>query len=175
METESFEDFEKRVKRVSDKRENVTRNAHYSQESNKYYTAHRPKEKRFVVYKEPHSLIVRRCNELLIEHFVENGVLKLPCGMGTLMLVDNGKFTPDGKRKRVRNWKKTLKLWYKDRECMENRTCVYNEKNCHYVIYSKKGANYKNSGYYQFYIHRSIKDRIYEKVKQGLLDGYKIY
>ena len=70
------------------------------------------------------------------------------------------------------DWKKTLKLWYEDKESFINKTLVRCEtKEKFKFIYNKCKAKYNNKAFYEFTVTRSIKSKLKEIINNQGFDA----
>ena len=121
--------------------------------------------------------IVRTINQSLADDLLASKVVNFPCNMGNIEI---RKFPyridfVDGKLKTNLpiDWDRTLKLWVEDEECLRNKTLVrIEQKESFNVKYDRRYAYYDNQEYYQFKVHRDIKQRILRKLRNNELDAF---
>lgn len=123
--------------------------------------------------------IVRQVNNLLAENILNGEDIVLPHRLGRIELrkYDTRISLKDGKL--VTNlpidWDRTLKLWSEDEEAYKDRTLVkMEEKETFKVFYNKGTALYANKSFMQFEVNRDIKRRLKQKIKDRLIDAFKI-
>lgn len=111
--------------------------------------------------KSVYSRIVNSVNQKLVEMLLEGHRISFPYNMGSLYLcgvpskvsIKEGKIANNYRT----DWKKTLELWYQDKEAMEKHITVKRvQKDIYSIRYSKRGVNYKNKWYYKFRANRSL-------------------
>lgn len=138
---------------------------------NKWYDIGRPlKEHEFYA-------IIRGVNDLLAKELINGTIVTFPYRMGCLMLTRNkvGVGYKDGKLKVTYpiNWKKTLELWYQDKEAKNNKTLIRDEvPEMFKVVYNKHKADYNNKNFYAFTLNRSIKKALKEGIVNGTTDTF---
>ena len=73
------------------------------------------------------------------------------------------------------DWDRTLKLWYEDQGSYKNKTLVrMNEKEVFKIFYNRNKANYNNKVFYDLRFMRGLKLKLKEKIKEGLIDAFKL-
>lgn len=73
------------------------------------------------------------------------------------------------------DWDRTLKLWAEDEEAYKEKMLVkVEEKEIFKVFYNKGKANYNNKSFYEFEVNRDLKRRLKQRIKDGLIDAFKI-
>jgi hypothetical protein len=124
--------------------------------------------------------IIRNVNLKLAELLAEGETITFPCRMGKLELrkkpvikkLVNGKL----KTNLPIDWDKTLKLWFEDKECYENKTLVHSNTNeMIKVMYDKRTANYNNKQFYKFNINRELKNSIRNNAKHNNIIAFSQY
>lgn len=123
--------------------------------------------------------IIRRVNNLLAENFLKGRDIILPHRLGTIelrkyetkMSFNNGKLHTN----LPIDWDRTLKLWAEDEEAYKEKMLVkVEEKEIFKVFYNKGKANYNNKSFYEFEVNRDLKRRLKQRIKDGLIDAFKI-
>ena len=123
--------------------------------------------------------IIRQVNNLLVENFLKGRDIVLPHRLGTIelrkyetkMLFNNGKLHTN----LPIDWDRTLKLWAEDEEAYKEKMLVkVEEKEIFKVFYNKGKANYNNKSFYEFEVNRDLKRRLKQRIKDGLIDAFKI-
>lgn len=123
--------------------------------------------------------VIKEMNLALLEQLFKGSDIRFPCGMGRLELrkyKTNIKFV-NGKlvTNLPINWKRTLQLWYSDNKAKTNKTLVRSEpKEIFKVLYSKRGATYKNKTYYMFTLARSARLKLKDKIIYNETDAFLI-
>ena len=123
--------------------------------------------------------IIRKVNDYLADSFLHGNDIKLPHRMGRLELRKyDARVTFDGEKVKTNlpiDWDKTLKLWYEDEEAYKEKTLVkVEEKEIFKVYYNKQLADYNNQVFYEFNVNRELKKRLKQRIKEGILDAFKI-
>ena len=123
--------------------------------------------------------IIRQVNNLLADSLLEGNDIILPNRLGTLELRKyNARIDiKDGKLKTNLpiDWDRTLKLWSEDEEAYKNRILIkMEEKEIFKVFYNKGTANYENKSFYTFEVNRDLKRRLKQKIKNKLVDAFKL-
>lgn len=122
--------------------------------------------------------IIRGVNDLLADNLANGIEVVFPHRMGKLELrKKNVIIRKDEKGNICTNlpidWDRTLKLWCEDKESMENKTLIrQEEKELFKVFYNRIKCNYKNCSFYEFNVNRSIKKRLKQNIKAGMIDAY---
>ena len=123
--------------------------------------------------------IIRQVNNLLVENFLKGRDIVLPHRLGTIelrkyetkMSFNNGKLHTN----LPIDWDRTLKLWAEDEEAYKEKMLVkVEEKEIFKVFYNKGKANYNNKSFYEFEVNRDLKRRLKQRIKDGLIDAFKI-
>lgn len=123
--------------------------------------------------------IIRQVNNLLAENFLKGRDIVLPHRLGTIelrkyetkMSFNNGKLHTN----LPIDWDRTLKLWAEDEEAYKEKILVkVEEKEIFKVFYNKGKANYNNKSFYEFEVNRDLKRRLKQRIKDGLIDAFKI-
>lgn len=123
--------------------------------------------------------IIRQVNNLLAENFLKGRDIVLPHRLGTIelrkyetkMSFNNGKLHTN----LPIDWDRTLKLWAEDEEAYKEKMLVkVEEKEIFKVFYNKGKANYNNKSFYEFKVNRDLKRRLKQRIKDGLIDAFKI-
>lgn len=172
-------DFIKNTKKVNESRTHKINNslgvysAYKWIRKNKWFDIGRP-----LTEHEFYS-IIRTVNKHLADSLLEGNDIRLPHRMGRLELrkyetrfsFDKGKV----KTNLPIDWNRTLKLWYENEEAYKNRTLVkVEEKEIFKIYYNKHLADYNNQVFYEFQITRDLKKRLKQRIKDGLIDAFKI-
>ena len=123
--------------------------------------------------------IIRQVNNMLADRFLEGNDIDLPHKLGKLELRKyNSKVSfKDGKLKTNLpiDWDRTLKLWAEDSSSYKEKILVrLEEQEIFKVFYNKSKANYNNKSFYEFEVNRDLKRRLKQKIKEGLIDAFKL-
>lgn len=171
---EEYNEFLKKIKKVTGKRNHKITNSLGVKDAYIYYRKNRPKEKKFVIIEKDYFNIIRSINNIVAQQVAKGVELKLPYRFGSL-LVEQRKLEPklDENGKLIYrapiDWDATLKLWYENAEDKENKTLVKTEQRTIYKItYSKKKAKYTNEGFVIFSPNRELK----KQVQKETINGY---
>lgn len=173
----TYSDFIKDVKQVKNNRKHKVSNSYGSKDAYKYYRKIRPKESKYVLTDSEYLKIIRSINNILREYLIEGRDIILPEKMGRLELRKRNntiKFI-DGKIKTNLpvNWDATLKLWYENPICRQNKQLVRQEtSNTFKVHYNKNKAVYNNKGFYEFSTNRDIKLGLKKNIKLNKIDAF---
>lgn len=173
---ETFEEFSNKVLKRSAKRQSKIKGCigvydiYKHIRKNKWYDIGRP------LSEHEFYSIVRGIDNLLAEELSKGNTVTFPYRMGSLELRKSkrGASIKNGKLNITYpiNWNATLKLWYKDKEAMQNKVLIRDENNTVYHIrYNKYKAVYNNKVYYQFAVNRAIKQKFKEHIKEGTVDA----
>lgn len=123
--------------------------------------------------------IIRKVNGYLADSFLHGNDIKLPHRMGRIELRKyDVRVSFDGEKVKTNlpiDWNKTLKLWYEDEEAYKEKTLVkVEEKEIFKVYYNKQLADYNNQVFYEFNANRGLKKRLKQRIKEGVLDAFKL-
>lgn len=123
--------------------------------------------------------IIRRVNDCLADSFLHGNDIELPHRMGRIELRKYGvRISFDGEKVKTNlpvDWDKTLKLWYEDEESYKEKTLVrMEEKEIFKVYYNKQSADYNNQAFYEFNANKELKKRLKQRIKEGVLDAFKL-
>lgn len=118
--------------------------------------------------------IIKSINLYFQEQLLEGKDVKFPYRMGRLEI---RKYNPyvtfkNGKLKTSLpiDWKKTIELWYEDKEAYNKKTIVRQEAKEGFIIYYNKIlAMFNNKSFYQFIPTRAFKKKLYNKI---LTEGF---
>lgn len=70
------------------------------------------------------------------------------------------------------DWKRTIELWWEDKESRELKTLVRYEANDRFAIYfNKEFANFINKSFYKFIPVRTLKRKLKDKIINGGFDA----
>lgn len=154
------------------------RNSWGSYDFYKWYRVHRPNEHKYVLYECVYFALLKKVNLMLQDELCKTGSIRLPYGMGEIVLIDKKTRTYmyGGKPRTTKHidWASTLELWYNDKEAEKNKTLVYrDEAISHMVVYVKRMAGYKNKTFYQYAVSRRLRDRVTKRI--DCVDGVMYY
>ena len=174
-----MDDFRKKVLKLDKSRQHKVNNslgvydAYKWIRKNKWLDIGRP------VTEHEFYTIIRQVNNLLAENFLKGRDIVLPHKLGTIelrkyetkMSFNNGKLHTN----LPIDWDRTLKLWAEDEEAYKEKMLVkVEEKEIFKVFYNKGKANYNNKSFYEFEVNRDLKRRLKQRIKDGLIDAFKI-
>lgn len=173
----NWEDYRKKVLKVTESRHHKIQNSYGVYDAYKYYRKNKPKDSKYVLTESQYFSIVRKINNMLAEDIMSNKDIKLPARLGTLEI---RKYSPniswkDGKLKvgMPIDWDQTLKLWFEDDSAFKQKTLIrHNVKEVFKVHYNKADANYTNKSFYVFTINRDIKRKLKDRIKGKLIDAF---
>ena len=126
------------------------------------------------------SSVVTAVNKRIAEAILDGEIIKLPCGMGsivpvqeeTLLIRDDGKVILN----QPIDWKATMKLWEEDPEAKKDRIRVRHDVDKRFkIIYSKKGAYYRNIYYIKFKPIKPLAMKFIERAVDGTISCYLNY
>jgi len=138
----------------------------------KWYRKHKPDDKKYVLADVQYLHIIRTVNTLLREELLKSEDIVFPARMGKLEVrrrevsykKENGKI----KTNLPIDWNATLKLWYEDEECKENKLLVRaNLSKIFRIYYNKSKALYNNKTFYQFTPNRELKILLNRAIKSN--------
>lgn len=174
-----MDDFRKKVLKLDKSRQHKVNNslgvydAYKWIRKNKWLDIGRP------ITEHEFYTIIRHVNNLLAENFLKGRDIVLPHRLGTIelrkyetkMSFNNGKLHTN----LPIDWDRTLKLWAEDEEAYKEKMLVkVEEKEIFKVFYNKGKANYNNKSFYEFEVNRDLKRRLKQRIKDGLIDAFKI-
>ena len=174
-----MDDFRKKVLKLDKSRQHKVNNslgvydAYKWIRKNKWLDIGRP------ITEHEFYTIIRQVNNLLAENFLKGRDIVLPHRLGTIelrkyetkMSFNNGKLHTN----LPIDWDRTLKLWAEDEEAYKEKMLVkVEEKEIFKVFYNKGKANYNNKSFYEFEVNRDLKRRLKQRIKDGLIDAFKI-
>lgn len=173
----SFENFRKKILNNTIRHHKIV-NSYGVYDGFKHYRKIKPKDKKYVLTDCTYFKITRLINQLLAEKLLSGEEIILPHGMGILEIrkIDNTVRIKDGKLYTPFpiDWDKTLRLWYEDEECKENKTLVrIEEKETFRLLYNKTMSSYKYKSFYVFDFNKDLKKELKDKIKLGF-DTFKI-
>lgn len=176
---ETMNDFRKKVLKVNESRRHKVNNSigvydiYKDIRKNKWLDIGRP------VTEHEFYTIIRQVNDMLAENLLNGEDVVFPHRMGRLELRKRDTYIrfKDGKLKTNMpiDWNETLKLWSEDDEAYESKTLIKaEEKEIYKVFYNKGKALYENKSFYNFKINRDIKRGLKSRIKDRLIDAFKI-
>lgn len=166
------QEFNSTIRRVTAPRKHKVTGSLGVYDAYKWYRKNKPKEKEYILTESQYFSIIRRTNEALRDELIRTGVLNFPCKMGRLEIRKYPAIiTSDGKTIKTNlpiDWNTTLKLWYEDKEALENKTLVrMNVPELFKVFYNRVDANYNNKSFYQFSTNRALKLLLNHTIKNN--------
>lgn len=176
---DSFIEFKKRVRRVTEHRKHRIRNSLGVYDAYKDYRKNKPKEKKYILTESQYFAIIRRINNFLADEIVLGKDVKLPCRMGTIEIRKSEKniwIDENGNLKSNLpiDWENTLKLWYEDKEAYKNRQLIrHEEAEIYRIHYDKLNAYYTNKSYYGFAFNKELRARLKRSIRLGIIDAYQ--
>lgn len=119
--------------------------------------------------------VLRRINNELVEMIISGDEVELPHKMGKLYVEKRNVFVgmKNGKPETSRriNWNDTIRNWFDDKECMDNKVILRYDGNENYVLrYDKRKAMYKNKAFYRFRTNRSLSKKIHKAIVEGKIN-----
>lgn len=172
-----FEEFIKDVKKVNNERVHKVTNSYGSKDAFHYYRKIKPTNSKYVLTDCQYLQIIRLINNQLRDFLIEGKDVTLPEKMGRLELRKRKskiKFK-DGKIETNLpvNWNATLKLWYENPICKQNKQLVRQEvKEIFIVNYNVSKANFNNKTFYEFFTNRDIKVGLKNNIKLNKIDAF---
>lgn len=168
-----YKDFINKIKKVNEPRTHKITNSYGVYDYYKYYRKTKPNEERFTLSDSEFYSIYRDINEVIINKLLQEGIIKLPCYMGEIMLEKfdvKPKLDKNGNviYNAPINWGETLKLWHEDEEAYEEKLTIKNNISYAYkILYKKVRAKYRNKSFYNIQFNRNLRKRINEEDKKG--------
>lgn len=172
-------DFRKRILKVNEPRKHRINNSigvyniYKAIRKNKWLDIGRP------VTEHEFYTIIRSVNNMLADNLLNGEDVILPHRMGRLEIRKRNAYITfkDGKLKTNLpiDWDNTLKLWAEDKEAYESKTLIrMEEKEIYRVFYNRGKALYENKSFYSFEPNRDIKRGLKSRIKNRLIDAFKI-
>lgn len=123
------------------------------------------------------SSVVTAVNEKIAEAILAGEIVHLPCSMGTLVPVQQEALYINKKGNVIVNrpidWKATTALWKEDPEAKKDRLRIYHDVDKRFkIIYSKKGANFRNQYYIKFKPIKPLAMKFIDKAVNGEISCY---
>ena len=166
----TYEDFLKRIKKVSGPRKHRVSNSSGISAAILFYTKTRPRDPQYVLPRSQFSKVVDSMNLMVVDRLLNDGSFKLPSGLGELRIskrktatfIDsNGGLVCTKSIDRD----KTYKLWYEDNEAMQSKQLVRSDDEYVFkIIHSRTSVRSKNAIYYYIKFGRSIKQKLKNKI-----------
>lgn len=174
---DELNNFINKTKKVTQPREHKVKNSYGVYDGFKFYRKNKPKDPKYILTESQYFSIIRKINNYLADRISQGLDVLLPCRMGLIEVRKYKAHISIKNNKVVSNlpidWDKTLKLWYEDKESLNNKTLVKaNVKEIFKIKYNKIKANYNNKAFYQFRVNREIKKRIKENIKNNNIDAF---
>lgn len=176
---ENYEEFIKKIKKVSNTRQHKIHNSYGVYDAFKYYRKTKPSLKKYVLKDSIYYKIIRLTNKKLIESFITGEVIKLPNQMGSIELrkhLIEPKFDEQGNfiYKAPVDWQATLNLWYEHENARKNKLLVKSEiRELFKIVYSKVKAKYNNKSFVLFKPNRKLKELLAHEAHAGHIDSFQ--
>ena len=174
-----MDDFRKKVLKLDKPRQHKVNNSLGTYDAYKWIRKNKWLDIGRPITEHEFYTIIRQVNNLLAENFLKGRDIVLPHRLGTIelrkyetkMSFNNGKLHTN----LPIDWDRTLKLWAEDEEAYKEKMLVkVEEKEIFKVFYNKGKANYNNKSFYEFEVNRDLKRRLKQRIKDGLIDAFKI-
>lgn len=174
-----MDEFRKKVLKVNETRKhkinksNGVYDAYKYIRRNKWFNIGRP------LTEHEFYTIIRQVNNHLADELLNGNDIILPHRMGRIELRKYDARISFNKGILKTNlpvdWNETLKLWSEDEEAYKNRTLIkMEEKEIFKIFYNKKNANYNNKSFMEFEVNRDLKRRLKQKIKNKVIDAFKL-
>lgn len=121
--------------------------------------------------------IVNNINEKIADAILNGDLVKLPCSMGTLVPMQQETLYMNKHGKlvinRPVNWKATMELWDSDPQAKSENIRIRHDVDKRFkIIYSKKGANFRNKYYVKFKPIKSLREEFINRAVEGTISCY---
>lgn len=167
----SFEEFSKKIRRVNAKRDITITNSYIVYDSWNHYRSVRPKSNKYSISYKRYSDFIYEVNKRTAEKMLTGNRIKLFDYAGSIHIETIEPLAPYIEEKgylvvnRPIDWKKTMELWYNDKESYDNKIKVYVESETHYrFVYRLTSKFLKNLEYYMFLFNRTLKKELMERI-----------
>ncbi len=176
---QTFEEYLKETKKVSDKRNHKIKGSVGSIDGFYHYRKIRPDEKMFVLSNIQYLSIIREMNFLVVDEIINNGSVNLPEAFGRIEVIkheSNSWIDKDGNLVTTKpvDIHSTMKLWYEDEECRNNKTLVrYDNEYTFKLRYNKRTARCKDVRYFKFQFGRYIKSKLKDAIVSTDYDAFE--
>jgi len=167
---ETYEDFLKRIKKVSGPRKHRVSNSSGISAAILFYTKTRPRDPQYVLSRHNFSKVIDAMNLLVVESLLTNGSFRLPSGFGELKVSKIKSVTYLNEDDELVCTKpidraETFKLWYEDPECHENKVLVRHDVDYTFkLLHSRYNVRSKNAKYYYLKFGRDIKQKLKDRI-----------
>ena len=163
--------FVSNIKNVTGPREHKVRGSWGVYDAYKWYRKHKPIDKKYILTESQYFSIIREINTRLRDRLIEGEDITLPCRLGRLEIRKYPAIiTNEGNQIKTNlpiDWDATLKLWYEDKKCFEDKFLVrINVPEIFKVFYNKTNAIYNNKSFYQFSPNRELKKGLKHSIKE---------
>lgn len=121
--------------------------------------------------------IVNNINKKIADAILNGDLVKLPCSMGTLVPMQQETLYMNKHGKlvinRPVNWKATMELWNSDPQAKSENIRIRHDVDKRFkIIYSKKGANFRNKYYVKFKPIKSLREEFINRAVEGTISCY---
>lgn len=121
--------------------------------------------------------IVNNINKKIADAILNGDLVKLPCSMGTLVPMQQETLYMNKHGKLVINrpvdWKATMELWDSDPQAKSENIRIRHDVDKRFkIIYSKKGANFRNKYYVKFKPIKSLREEFINRAVEGTISCY---
>ncbi len=184
---ETYEDFLKRIKKVSGHRKHRVSNSSGIPAAILFYTKHRPRDPQYVLSRHDFSRVICAMNLKVADSLINNGEFKLPSGLGQLSIskIKTATYLDDNDElvcTKPIDRAGTFRLWYDEPECYENKVLLRTDSEFTYRFkHSRTRVRTRNAKYYYLKFGRDIKqklknkiltDKTYDAYEQRKMDKY---
>jgi len=175
---QSFDEFRKSIKKVSESRNYKITNSVNTISGLSLYRKNRPKKSIFAISDAEYLKIIREMNLLLVENLIKDRTFQLPNGMGSIDIVKVSTKTYFDKNDKLVSTKPidmnaTLKLWHEDEESYISKRIVRFDNDYVFRIkYNKKKISCHNLYYYGIKFGRHLKSKLKETIVNSEYDTF---
>lgn len=172
-------DFRKKILKVDGPRKHKVRNSFGVYDIYKYLRKHKWFNLPRPVTEHEFYTIIRQVNNMLADNILNGEDVVFPHRMGSLELRKKDAYVGFKNGKLITNlpidWDRTLKLWSEDEEAYKERILIkMEEKEIFKVHYSKRHALYENKSFFTMEVNRDIKRGLKSRIKNRLVDAFKL-
>lgn len=171
----TFEEFDKQIRRVNDKRNTYLPTGYTMRSAYRWYR----KAHKDGMTEKLYDAVIKAVNIRVAEKLYRGEKFKIPHRMGYMELrkVNHRLVRKNGRIVTLINWPATHKLWYDDEEARERKALIRYEESISYrIYYNKFQCNCDNIKFYDLHVIRPLRKKIRRGMEEGdIVDALELF